>query len=263
MKTYELKLNGNYQVVTANDLIKGKQKMTLREAQLLFITMSQVVKQDKDFKTYTTTVPELASFLGVSPKSLYRDLEGICENLMKRVIKIKQGQKWKMFHWISRAEYDSCTLTIRLSDDIQPFLLELVGNYTQTLLSTLLTFKSWYTARLYQLIVCERTEHREEKEKWALSIDEIREFFDLSDDEYTQATDLIKNTIQRAINELNQNDTVYISSFEKIYKKHGRGRSLIGVSFEAIVFPDASHKEAFLRYENVFNEWRNEKPKRK
>lgn len=263
MKTYELKLNGDYQVVTANDLIKGKQKMTLREAQLLFIAMSQVVKQDKDFKTYITTVPELAEFLGVSSSNLYRDIENICESLMKRVVKIKQDQNWKMFHWINTAEYNSGILTIRLSDDIQPFLLELVGNYTQTLLSTLLTFKSWYTARLYQLIVCERTEHREEKEKWVLSIDEIREFFDLSENEYVLAKDLIKNTIQRAVNELNQNDTVYIPSFEKLYKKHGRGRSLIGVSFEAIVFPDASHKETFLKYEAVHNEWWSEKPKRK
>ena len=57
--TYEMKLNHNYYVVTANDLIKGRQKMSLREAQLLYIAMAQVVKEDTDFKTYTTTVPEL------------------------------------------------------------------------------------------------------------------------------------------------------------------------------------------------------------
>ena len=31
-KKYPMKLNKNYYVVTANDLIKGRQKMTLRES---------------------------------------------------------------------------------------------------------------------------------------------------------------------------------------------------------------------------------------
>ena len=103
-KKYPMKLNKNYYVVTANDLIKGRQKMTLREAQLLFIAISQVVYDDKDFKTYTTTVPELAEFMGVDENSLYRDLENICTNLLQRVVKIqvdeddsKGRKKWKIF----------------------------------------------------------------------------------------------------------------------------------------------------------------------
>ena len=113
-KTFELKLNSDYYVVTANDLIKGRQKMSLREAQLLYIAMAQVVKEDKDFKTYTTTVPELAAFMGIDPNSLYRDLEGICTNLLQRVVKIQIGgenargrKKWKAFQWINCAEYDN------------------------------------------------------------------------------------------------------------------------------------------------------------
>ena len=90
-KTYELKLNPDYYVVTANDLIKGRQKMSEREAQLLYIAMAQVVKEDKDFKTYTTTVPELAAFMGISPDSLYRDLKDICKSLLQRVVEIQVG----------------------------------------------------------------------------------------------------------------------------------------------------------------------------
>ena len=76
-KQYPIKYDSSYYVVSANDLIKGKQKMSLRESQILSIAISQVVKEDKDFKTYTTTVPELAAFMMIDENSLYRDLEGI------------------------------------------------------------------------------------------------------------------------------------------------------------------------------------------
>ena len=129
---YPIKYGSTYQVVTANDIIKGKQKMTLREAQLLFIAISQVVYEDKDFKTYTTTVPELAKFMGIDESSLYRDLESICTSLCKQVVKIQVGgenakgrKKWEIFQWVNSAKYDNGTLTLRLSDDIKPYLLEL------------------------------------------------------------------------------------------------------------------------------------------
>ena len=125
-KTYELKLNPDYYVVTANDLIKGRQKMSDREATLLYIAMAQVVKEDKDFKTYTTTVPELAAFMGIDPNSLYRDLKDICKSLLQRVVEIQVGgenargrKKWHIFQWVNSAKYDDGVLTIRLSDDIK------------------------------------------------------------------------------------------------------------------------------------------------
>ena len=148
-KQYPLKLNKDFYVVTANDLIKGRQKMDLRESKLLAIAISQVVKEDKDFKTYTTTVPELSAFMGIDENSLYRDLEGICTSLCQQIVKIQVGgenargrKKWKIFHWVSSAAYDDGKLTLRLSDDIKPYLLELESYYSQTLLGTLMTFRS-------------------------------------------------------------------------------------------------------------------------
>lgn len=187
-KTYQLKLNSEYYVVSANDLIKGRQKMSLREAQLLYIAMAQVVKEDSDFKTYTTTVPELAAFMGISPDSLYRDLESICTSLLQRVVKIQIGgenargkKKWKAFQWISCAEYENGKLTIRLHDEIKPFLIDLVSHYSQTLLGTLCTFNSYYSSRLYQLIVCEQGERpNSPKEEWSFTCEELRKFFKLN-----------------------------------------------------------------------------------
>lgn len=245
-KTYPLKLDKEYKVVTANDLIRGRQKMTLREAQLLFIAISQVVKEDKDFKTYTTTVPELATFMGITEDSLYRDLKSICKELMQRTVDVQIGGKqWKLFHWISCAEYNNGTLTLRLSEDIKPYLIDLDRYYTTSILGTLMTFKSYYATRLYQVIWCDYRAQKESKEDWSYTCEELRELFQIKPKQYKQNRDLLKKTIKPAIEELNRSDYVMIWDYQE-QKSHTRGSPLQGISFKAMFFEEKKDKEYWL-----------------
>lgn len=244
-KQYPLQLKKDYCAVTANDLIRGKQKMTTREAQLLYIAIAQVVKEDKDFKTYTTTVPELAAFMGIDTDSLYRDLKGICESLLQRIVKIRRGKnKWEAFQWINNAKYDNGKLTLRLSDDIKPYLLELEKYYSQTLLGTLLAFESYYTIRLYQLIICESGQAQGRKEEWTFTIEELRDFFQTGK-KYELPRNLLNKTIKVALSELNQSDYMYIWDYEE-HHKPTKGNPLESVSFKAIPFQTREEKEYFL-----------------
>lgn len=248
-----LQVSPNYYSVTANDLIKGKQKMMLREAQLLYITMSQVVKEDKDFKTYSVAVSELASFMGIGPNALYRDLENICTSLLKRVVKIyvqdannPSERKWKAFQWISAAEYENGKLTIKLNDELKPFLIELVSHYSQILLGTLCSFNSYYAARLYQYIVCEIGEHpRNPKDEWTFTCEELRDFFQIEKNEYARNYDLVRKTIKVALDELNKSDFAYIWDYEEL-RGPGKGRPLVGVKFKAAIFKDKDEKDWYL-----------------
>ena len=110
----QLQLDEKYYSVVANDIIKGKQKMTLREMQLLQLVISQITKNDKELCTYTTTAIELAHFLGVHKQSLYRDLDQITDKLMSRVIKINIDGKYRKFNWLHICEYDPDTKKITL-----------------------------------------------------------------------------------------------------------------------------------------------------
>lgn len=268
-KEYPLKLNSKYYVVTANDLIKGRQKMTLRESQMLSIAIAQVVKEDSDFKTYTTTVPELAAFMMIDENSLYRDLEGICTSLLQRVVKIQVGgensrgrKKWKAFHWVSSAEYDDGKLTLRLSDDIKPFMLELESYYSQTMLGTLMTFRSYHTTRLYQYLKAESGAKWGNVDEWVFSCDELRELFQVAEKDkqgnykrYKQNRDLLKYTIKPALAELNASDYAYIYDYseDRATKRGQRGKpSLVGVRFKAIFFENKERKDFYLNQAKQF-----------
>ncbi len=251
-KQYPMKLDKDYYVVTANDLIKGKQKMTLREAQLLFIAISQVVYEDKDFKTYTTTVPELAKFMGIDENSLYRDLEGICTSLCKQVVKIQVGgenaksrKKWKVFSWVQSAEYDDGKLTMRLSDDIKPYLLDLEAYYSQTLLGTLMTFRSYYATRLYQYLLAETNARWGAVEEWTFTCEQIRDLFQVKEKQYSRQYNLIQKTIKPALEELGSSDFAYVWDYME-HRATTRGRPLESVSFKVIFFENKEKKDWYL-----------------
>ena len=243
-RQYPMKLDKDFYVVTANDLIKGKQKMTLREAQLLFIAISQVVYEDKDFKTYTTTVPELAKFMGIDENSLYRDLKGICKSLCQQVVEVQVGgenakgrKKWKIFSWLQSASYDDGKLTIRLSDDIKPYLLDLEAYYSQSLLGTLMTFRSYYATRLYQYLKADYDENMGNKEEWTFTCEELRDLFQVKEKQYPRNYDLVRKTIKPALEEMGASDFVHVWDYEE-HRTAQRGRPLESVSFKAIFFSD-------------------------
>ena len=231
---YELKLNKDYCVVSANDLIKGKQRMTIQESKLLYIAISQVVKEDNDFKTYTTTIPELAEFLGITSDNLYRDIDKITDNLLQRFVKIKiDKNKWKKFQWVNRADYDNGVLTLRLSDDIKPYLLELEKHYSQFVLSTMLTFKSYYASRIYQLLVCDMM-GKEEFEK-TLTIEELRDFLQIDEKKFSRPFDLIKNTVAIAKEEINEpaSNSCIIMDY-RVNKQRRKGSPIQSITLTAL-----------------------------
>lgn len=260
-----IKYDPAYKVVTANDLIRGQQKMTLREAQLFAITISQVVKEDKDLKTYTTTVPELAGFMGIDENSLYRDLESICSALLRRIVKLpkignsgKRDRKngWTIFHLLNSATYEKGILTLRLSDDIKPFVIDLNRNYSQPLLGTLMSFRSYYTMRLYQYLLSEYKQYG--KDEWSFSCEELRELFqtyvkdeigNILKERYVLNRDLLRYTIIPALSELHRSDFAFIYNYKELTERKAgsRGRpSIAGVRFGVIFFEDKVRKDLAL-----------------
>ena len=262
-KQYPMKLDKDFYVVTANDLIKGKQKMTLRESQILFIAISQVVYEDKDFKTYTTTVPELAAFMGIDENSLYRDLENICTSLLQRVVKVRVGgenargrKKWEAFQWVNNAKYDNGKLTIRLSDDIKPYLLELEAYYSQTMLGTLMTFRSYYATRLYQYLVADTGTRWGNVEEWTFTCEQLRDLFQVGEKQYKLNRDLLRYTIKPALEELGASDFAYVWDYEE-HRAAKRGRPLESVSFKAIFFENKEKKDFYISKAKPFIEQYN------
>ena len=251
-----IQYNDNLKVVSANALLKGKQSMKFKEAQILLITIAQVdsLSVNTDF-TYTTSVTELAKYMKISEDNLYRDLYDICKALCKRLVEIRVGNgvgkdaEWKIFQWVSSAEYKNGTLKIRLSDDLKPYLTDLKTNFSQPFLADLMTFKSYYAIRLYLYLFADWNDSRRNKTEWKFTIREIREMFQLDSKEnakkYKLARDLLKKTILPALTEIGNSNFAVISDIQEI-KGHGRGTPLVGIKFKAVLFENKEDKDKYL-----------------
>jgi len=212
-KPHELTYNGKHYAVIANDVIKGKQEMTLQEARIIRLLITQVVKEDKDLKTYKCRIIDLAAFMGISGKSLYRDVKTICDNLLQRIVRISTGnpkQPWKSFQWIELAEYDgNGTLTLKLSEQIAPYVVELSAWFTQYQLQNILSFNSFYAIRLYELIKCWEGLTRENEEYHEFTIEHMRTVF-CCEKKYETTALFIQNVIAIAIREINDKSDISI-----------------------------------------------------
>jgi len=83
-KEYDIVYNKNFYVVMDNKLIKGKQDLSLQEAKILHLVITQIVKEDNDFKTFNCRISELADFLQIDSSNLYRDIRNICLSLLQK-----------------------------------------------------------------------------------------------------------------------------------------------------------------------------------
>lgn len=222
MKEFPMKLDKKYYTVLANDLIRGKQSMSLQEARIVRLLVTQVVKEDKDFKTYACRITDLASFLGIAKNNLYRDIQRICESLIEKKIKVSTGnpkEPWRIFQWIQLAQYDgNGNLTLMLSNQIAPYVLNLEKWFTQYQIGNILAMDSYYAIRLYELLRCDDGITRQEKAYQEYTVQELRVFFDC-EEKFSKISQFKLKVIDTAISEINKKTDIRVSVE---YKKTGR-----------------------------------------
>ena len=239
-KKYSLVCEKEHSAIISNDIIFGKQTMTLQAARLIRLVISNVLKEDKDLRTYTCKITELAKFFGVSDDNLYRDVQSICETLHKSCVYVGTGnpkRPWKLVSWVSMSEYTKDgNLTIRLSEELKPYVIAVKDNFTPYQIKNLLDFSSFYAIRLYEILKCERG--RTQWGEVVFSVRQLREMLGC-ETKYKEFRDFKKRAIEIAIKEINQSSDIYvIPSYIK------EGRSVEKISFEIFVNQEPSNENS-------------------
>ena len=213
----------NY-VVESNDLIFGRQHLSLNAAKLLRTCIMQIKPGDSELKPYIITVGELEKLLGIPSKDIYRDIEGICDNILKNPVYVKSrdGRRWAKYPWVSLVQYDSgIGVSIQLNDVLRPFLLELKAHYTQYALENVLVMKSVYSLRLFEMITARvATQYvPHEGVTVTLTLQEIRDGCGIPDDVYKQVGHFISRVIKPAETEIQKKTSLRL---EREFLKEGR-----------------------------------------
>ena len=230
----ELTFNTDNYVVMANDMMAhSASNLSLNELKLLRFIIMQTEKDDKELYEFELSAKDFAKLLEVNikTKDLYKRLQTMVKHLMQEVIYIGDDskKKWIMFHWVDVCRYDNGKITIKISDELKPFLTQLRGNFTRYQLSEIISFKSTYAIRIYEILNSYLNEnnlpHADVAIEFSISIEELRKATDTTA-KFERYSSFKTYVIDTAINEINQKSKYHVTATP--YKN---GRAVVGFEF--------------------------------
>ena len=220
-------------VVKANELIqKSRFNLTLQQQKIVLYLISQIERNDKEFKLYSFSIQQFCKVCGINYTSgkNYNDLKEAIKEIAQKVLWIRlPNGKEATVRWIEKAYIDrnTGTIEIRLDEDMKPYLLQLKDNFTQYELVWTLKFNSKYSIRLYELI---KSIHYHELDPYerTYDIDELKRLLDA--ETYKTYQHFKDRALQVAVDEVNKTSDKIVS-FTPI--KNGRAVKKILLHIES------------------------------
>ncbi len=155
MKIKKDKFNEASTVVVSNSLIHKPLNLTLNEARLFFMLVSQIEENEEEFKTYKIYIRDLISIINPkSRKNLYAQVKRDMLNLENKKFNYTDGNKTAPIRLLVEPVYHEKEgyITARIHHLLKPDLLKLKREFTVGLLCEMLRFKSFNTQRVYLLV---------------------------------------------------------------------------------------------------------------
>lgn len=158
----------------------ARYKLSELSIKLISTAICQIRVDDEDFKEYKISLREFKELTKSNSNDIYNRIDFITDELMSKPFKIDD----KKFNWLSYAEHKKGEGIVNVSIDprLKPYLVQLQENFLQYDIKNILTLRSSYVIRMYEICKDEfnmqkRYKKNLQKAIFELKIDEIREKF--------------------------------------------------------------------------------------
>lgn len=247
----------------SNFLIGAKYKSSLLENKILAVSLTKVRKDENGQLISTVTASELKKYMKKTNGSFYDQLYCCADNLANRqiVMEDRENNKFMILNIVQTALYDNGKFTVKYNADLEKYLYGLQQNFTKLSLPVMMSFKSVYSFRLYELLKSKAYYPRDKKKAENLfritfslselkldlgavnsSYDRVQRVLKSSSPDYDKAVEAAKEktfarwgdfkdrVIDVAVNEINSMPEACMNvSYE--LGKAGRGGKVYEVSF--------------------------------
>lgn len=150
-------MDKDYLVTKSNYFIMNSNyDLSLEEQKIILTLASMVQPTDEEFKPYKFKISEFIELLGVETQTKYTEIPKITKELMKKVLELHEGDTLIQTAWLSSAIYKKGTGSVELtfSPYLKPYMLKLNTMFTQYKLGNILSMKSKYSPRIYEILKC-------------------------------------------------------------------------------------------------------------
>lgn len=228
----EVTLNTDNYVVMANNMVlHSASNLNLTELKLLRFIIMQTARGDKELYEFEVAATDLCKLLDIKNKDMYKRLDTMTTHLMQEIIRIGDDskQEWKKFHWVDVCEYKKGIITIKISEQLKPYLIGLRGCFTRYQLSEIIKLKSIYAIRIYEIINGYLNEnnlpHADVAIEISVSIEDLRKATD-TEKKFERYSSFKTYVVDTALKEINEKSKYYVTATP--YK---RGRAVVGFEF--------------------------------
>ena len=227
MEKNELKTARTTYVAKDNELIQtASYKLSAEEQKLVCYVISKIKPTDKPFQKYTISALDFAEVCGIDKRNVYRDFKNIIDGLQEKSRWIQIGDDVTKFSVFNEPTYNERqgSISVILNSRLQKHLLNLVemgGNYTQYELWNVLSLKSKFSIRLYELFRSYAYQSKKE-----FDLDKLRGL--LCVENYTLYADFKRRVLDKAIDEINRYTDLNVS-FKAVSK--GREHKVVAIVF--------------------------------
>lgn len=210
-------------VAQSNVLLERPWAMTLLEARIFVLLLQGLTREETDSRRIVVPLSDLAS-----PAQLggggYNQLHAAMKGLDAIRIELPMPNRKQDLHLVPlvhslKLDSGQGTLSGYFSDDVLPYLTNLVDNFTLGQVGDLLSIKSTLTHRFYWLL-----KSWEFRSPVTVQVDKLRELT-TGLNTYQQFTEYRRSVLKPAVDELNG------LNFDISYVEHKLGRSVDAVEF--------------------------------
>jgi plasmid replication initiation protein len=209
-----MKKNESHQLTVrkANRLVEASYKLTLQEQRIILLLASMINSTDEAFHVYRIAIKEFIELTQVKGKSKYEEIKQITKKLRERTLIIQTDNSELQIGWLSSSEYFTGAGYVELCFDpkLKPFLLRIKDNFTPYLLKNVITLKSAYSIRLYELL----KQYQKIGER-RFELDKLKNILGIKPDEYKLYANFKQKILNPAKKELKEKTDLSFSFKEK------------------------------------------------
>ena len=233
--------------VMENALIEARYSLTLEEQRLVLATIAMLDNVEiapSGFPMLRIPKKLIIEVTRVHKKN-YSQIKTALRRLMQRVIEIETiesdgRRRFRLYQWFAKADYieGGSFIEVQFHPDLKPYLLELKKKFTKIPLLHILSLRSKYAIRLYELL--KRYEDTGFRTDY---LPDLKVKLGIKKNEYAIFRDFERRVLKVAVKEINEKTDLEVS-----YKKKKTGRKITHIEFVIKLKPD---KKEFKEEEKI------------
>jgi plasmid replication initiation protein len=190
-----------------NALIDASYRLSLTEMQIVLYGIGLINPLQKNFPlSYRVDIDRFAKMFDRRHGQIYKEVkEAVVKRFWERDFSyIDEKGKTVTLRWLTKMVHEDKTgyIEIKFSEEVQPYLHALQGNFTAYYIEQISKFKSVYSVRLYEHSLMVLNKNKTNKDEFTLLISEIKKQLEVTD-KYDRFTNFKVRVLEKSKKEIN------------------------------------------------------------